>query len=466
MESIQREEQYKSVKRVLWAVLIANLTITVIKIFLGAITGSLAVVADGFHSMVDSSSNLIGLAAIRLAGRPADDRYPYGYQRFETIGALGIGGLLLVAAWEIVKSVFDGFLEGSQPEITGLTFGIIALTFIVNLGVVILETRAGKLYGSQILLADAAHTKTDLFVTGSVIASLVGVWLGWNWLDLVVAGAVVVLILRASVKILGDAAGSLADIARVDPEAVVREAIDVPGVRYVHNVRSRGNADAVFADLHVKVDPAMSTSQAHAVASEVERRVSANIPAIVDAVVHIEPAYHEKSSVGEQITYSLRQIAEGLGLSLHDLHIHVDPDGVYFIELDLEIGGGKTLKEAHDLADEFEKRALAYWPDAKQVITHLEPSTQKLLYQSDDDVGDLDKKVNAFIDRIVAPPDQVLDVSIQIVAEHPRVVLKISMACQISLVESHAKVEEIKRRIMSQFPEITRVLIHVEPAEG
>ena len=236
------------------------------------------------------------------------------------------------------------------------------------------------------------------------------------------------------VNILREAGGSLADVARVDPEAVVREAMDVPGVRYVHNVRSRGNADAVFADLHVKVDPAMSTSQAHAVASEVERRVSANIPTIVDAVVHIEPAYHEKSSVGEQISYGLRQIAEGLGLSLHDLHIHVDPGGAYAIELDLEIGGGKTLKEAHDLADEFEKRALAYWPDAKHVITHLEPSTQKLLYQSEDDIGDLDKKVSAFIDTVVAP-DHVLDVSTQIVAEHPRVVLKISMPSQISLVE-------------------------------
>ena len=355
METIQREEHYKPVKRVLWAVLIANLMITAVKIILGAITGSLAVVADGFHSMVDSSSNLIGLAAIRLAGQPADDRYPYGYQRFETIGALGIGGLLLVAAWEIVKSVFEGFAEGAQPEINGMTFGIIALTFIVNLGVVILETRAGKRFGSQILLADAAHTRTDLFVTGSVIASLVGIWLGWNWLDLVVAGVVVVLILRAAVGILRDAGGSLADVVRVDPEVVVREAMNVPGVRYVHNVRSRGNSDAVFADLHVKVDPAMSTSQAHAVASEVERRVSANIPTIVDAIVHIEPAYQERSNVGEQIAYGLRQIAEGLGLSLHDLHIHVDPEGDYSIELDLEIGGENSLLEAHNLADEFEK---------------------------------------------------------------------------------------------------------------
>lgn len=89
---------YPEVRRILWAVLIANLTITALKIALGLWVGALAVVADGFHSLVDSSSNIIGLAALRLANRPADARHPYGYQRYETLGALMIGGRLLAAA--------------------------------------------------------------------------------------------------------------------------------------------------------------------------------------------------------------------------------------------------------------------------------------------------------------------------------------------------------------------------------
>ena len=95
MATQNRDQNLKSVHRILWWVLVANLTITIIKITLGVVTGALAVVADGFHSLVDTSSNLIGISAIRLASRPADDQHPYGYKRYETIGALAIGGLLL-----------------------------------------------------------------------------------------------------------------------------------------------------------------------------------------------------------------------------------------------------------------------------------------------------------------------------------------------------------------------------------
>jgi divalent metal cation (Fe/Co/Zn/Cd) transporter len=135
--------------------------------------------------------------------------------------------------------VIDRILHGSQAEITWLTFGLIVLTFPVNLAIVIYETRKGKELNSELLLADATHTKTDLFITGSVIASLIGIWLEWSWIDLVVATGVVGLILRASVGTLRDAARSLADVVGVDPDLIEDVASSVPGVRYVRNVRSR-----------------------------------------------------------------------------------------------------------------------------------------------------------------------------------------------------------------------------------
>ena len=204
MDSNDRTSHYGAVRRVLWGILIANLAITILKITLGLVTGALVVIADGFHSLVDLSSNLIGLTAIKLAERPPDDRHPYGYQRYETLGALAIGGLLIVAAWEIIQSVIDRLIHGADTEITWLTFGLMALTFPINLGIVFYEVRAGKRLNSSILLADATHTKTDLYVTASVIASMVGIWLGWSWLDLIVASGVVILIVRASVGILRD----------------------------------------------------------------------------------------------------------------------------------------------------------------------------------------------------------------------------------------------------------------------
>jgi cation diffusion facilitator family transporter len=462
MEIENRDHQYKSVRRILWGVLIANLTITIIKITLGVVTGALAIVADGFHSLVDSSSNLIGLAAIRMAARPADKRYPYGYQRYETLGALAIGGLLLAVAWEIIQSIIDRINHGTQPEINWVTFGLMALTFPVNLGIVIYETRAGKRLNSDILLADATHTKTDLYVTGSVIASLIGIWLGWNWLDLVVATGVVGLIIRASIGILRDAAGSLADMIGIEPEQVEKIALSVPGVRYVHHVRSRGSSDAVFVDLHVKVDPAMTTSQAHAIASEVERRLHSGVKNIADAIVHIEPSPFEESSDWERISFGLRRIADGLGMGIHDLNVQVDLNGDYGIELDLEISGDITLGEAHQLADDFEARALKFWPQATSVTTHLEPLSNIMLYPSRPGDEILQVAVEDYL-KSQSEEISVLGVQVLVLNDSKSLTIKLGMPASISLNASHLQVEEVKRKILSQFPEVSRVVVHVEP---
>jgi len=314
------------------------------------------------------------------------------------------------------------------------------------------------------LIADATHTKTDLYVTGSVIISLVGVWLGWAWLDLIVALIVVGLILRAAFGILRSAAGSLADVVGVDAFEVENIAREVAGVRFVHNIRSRGTTEAVFVDLHVKVDPAMSTSQAHAVASEVERRLRARIRNVVDAVVHIEPARFEESSNWDRIAYGLRQIAEGMGLGLHDLHIHVDPDGEYLIDMDLEINGDKSLLEAHQLAEDFERRARQYWPEAKQVNTHMEPLKSELFFHEKIQDAALDQKISALLDRFVEI-EGTPEIYSHRVDGHLHVSLKLFMDPQISLTDAHIDAEKVKRELYDLVPEMARVVIHVEPVE-
>jgi cation diffusion facilitator family transporter len=429
---------------------------------LGSVTGALVVIADGFHSLVDSSSNLIGLTAIKLASRPPDERHPYGYQRYETLGALGIGGLLIAAAWEIIQSVFDRLINGADMEISWLAFGLMALTFPINLGIVLFETRSGKRLNSSILLADATHTKTDLFVTGSVIASLVGIRLGWAWLDPLVAVGVVVLILRASVGILRDSAGSLADVACIQPSKLERIAYSVPGVRYVHNIRSRGASDAIFVDLHIEVDPSMSTAQAHALASEVERRLKKEMGNIADALVHIEPARQEESSDWEQVAYGMRQIADGMGLGFHDLHVHVDHNGDYVLEMDIEIGGDINLEGAHRIADHFEERVVQHWPNARQVITHLEPLVDILQYPLEQSDGDFRKKVYDFLSSRL-DTDSNPDVQVLEVGGQNRLVIKLTMPPETTLITSHERVEILKRELWEQFPQVSGISIHVEP---
>lgn len=462
LELDTRSARYSSVRIVLLRVLVANLAVTLLKIIVGIMTGVLAVVADGFHSLVDSSSNLIGLAAISLARRPADDHHPYGYQRYETLGALSIGVLMLVAAWEIASAIIERYLQGGEPEIDLISLVLVMMTFPVNLVVVILERRSGRQLQSEILLADARHTQTDLYVTGSVLFSLVGIWLGWVWLDLVVAAGVVVLIVRSAIGILRDASLWLTDRMVVDIDQVAEVAYSVPGVLFVHRIRSRGTPEAAFVDLHVKVSPSMSTSRAHAIASEVERRMVTEVETVKEVLVHIEPAKKERLSLWDRMAEDIRRLAEGLGLGVHDLHIHVGESEGYVVEIHLEFDDQILLREAHELAEHFELDVQRYWPEVEQVITHLEPLPQKVLTLKNTESTHLEEKILQVISRIVEQ-DQVKSLHLYQTAGHLHANLVLVFNENILLNQAHEMAEKVELVLRSQFLDLEHVMVHVEP---
>jgi cation diffusion facilitator family transporter len=473
IENNIQAQNYPAVRRTLLVVLLANLLVTVVKIALGVITGALSVVADGFHSLVDSSSNLIGLAAIRLANRPADERHPYGYARYETIGSLAIGALLLVAAYEIGSAVVERVRGGMPPELNWLTFGLIALTFPVNLAIVILETRAGKRLNSQILVADATHTKTDLFITGSVVASLVGVWLGLTWLDPLVASAVVLVILRAAFSILRDTAGWLADASILDPEKIEALVMDIPNVWYVHRIRSRGSPASIFVDLHIKVYPGMGTGQAHAVATEVEKRIKQEFASVSDVVVHIEPGRVKPQTLEDngqsyqeyqQISFDMRRIADGLGLGIHDLHVGREASGELDVEVHLELPGIDTLETAHETAELFEQRVRRQWPQIDSLITHLEPLPEQVRKPETSENEALREKVTAYLLQQFIP-QQILEIHTHQLDGHNSVAIRIGVKGNTSLSEAHNLSEELERDLLNQLPDVARVIIHVEPLQ-
>lgn len=459
-------ERYKSIRFVLVAVLIANLAVTLLKIIVGLATGVLAVVADGFHSMVDSSSNLVGLAAISLARRPADDRHPYGYQRYETLGSMAIGVLMLVAAWEIASAIVERYMEGGTAEITTVSLVLVMLTFPVNLAVVILEKRAGYRLQSEILLSDARHTQTDLYVTGSVLLSVVGIWLGWSWLDLVVAAVVVALIVKSAIGILRDTAVLLADQIVIDPELVADVAYSVPGVVFIHHIRSRGGAEAAFVDLHVKVSSGMSTSRAHAIASEVERRLIDQLDGVKEVLVHIEPAQKKRQTLWDRMSEDVQGCAEGLGLAMHDLHIHNSENGGLAAELHLEFEDKVTLLEAHKLADKFEHEVKRRWPDVNAVITHLEPLPQQVFSMNSDAInGDMAAKITSVLNDVVGP-ERVQSLNIFSNGDHLHAAITLAFPGDMLLTDVHEITEQVEVELRSRVSPGIHVTTHVEPAEN
>jgi cation diffusion facilitator family transporter len=294
-------ERLKAVRRVLWIVLFLNLAVAFAKIVAGYLGGSISMVADGFHSTFDGSSNVIGLVGLWVAGRPADADHPYGHGKYETIASLVIGGMLLFAAFEIASSAWAKLTGGGRiPDITWLQFAVMIGTLVINLAVTTYERRQGLKLNSEILIADASHTSSDVMVSLGVLVGLIFVkFFNMPLADPIIALFVAGAIVWTAWGVFKQANSTLSDSARMEPSEVTLIACGVPGVIGVHDVRTRGSMAEVYIDLHVQVDPEMPLREAHAIAEAVERALVASDKRIVDVIVHIEPndPYQEAKTV-------------------------------------------------------------------------------------------------------------------------------------------------------------------------
>ena len=283
-------ERYRSIRNILWVVLFLNLAVAAAKLVYGLVSHSAAMEADGFHSMFDGASNVIGLVGMWFASRPADDEHPYGHAKYETFAAALIGVLLVFAGYTVGKGAIDSvFGRGVPTDVTTVSFVIMLGTLAVNILVTTWERRSGRRLGSEVLVADASHTLSDVIVSLGVIASLVIVKLGWEQADGIVALLVAVIILRTAWGILRGVIHTLGDAARLPADDVAAVARSVPGVVGCHAVRTRGPEAQVYVDLHVQVAPGTTVEEGHAITHQAEKALRLQYGQITDVVVHLEP---------------------------------------------------------------------------------------------------------------------------------------------------------------------------------
>jgi len=284
-------ERFRAVRRVLIVTLILNLVATTAKLIVGYWTGSLSLIADGFDSVFDAASNIIGLVGIHIAARPADEEHPYGHRKFETFAALSISFLLFLTCWELVESAWARLTapETIVPEVNAWSFVALLVSIGVHAIVVIYESGAGKRLKSEVLVADAMHTRSDIYLSLSVIAGLVAVRLGLPIVDPILALIIAGLIAKIGLDIVRSTSRVLLDRAILDINRVERIALEVDGVRSCHRIRSRGQEDDIHLDLHVQVDPHISVERAHDIAHQAQRKLQQKIEGVADVVVHIEP---------------------------------------------------------------------------------------------------------------------------------------------------------------------------------
>ncbi len=287
---VATREREHGIRVVLMTVLALNLAVAVAKIGFGFYSSSLAITADGFHSLLDALANVVALVGIVVASRPPDPNHAYGHRRYETLTSLGIAGLMLLALFGLVQGAWSRLQSGGEPDVSTLSFIVMGVTLSVNVAVTLWERRAARRLSSTLLMADARHTTSDILVSISVIASLIAVQIGFGWADAGITLAIAAAIAWGAWSIVRDASLVLTDAVAAEADAIADAVRSVPGVRGTHNIRTRGGEGYVWVDLHVQVDPGMPVTDAHEIASAVARRVESELGDSADVTVHIEPA--------------------------------------------------------------------------------------------------------------------------------------------------------------------------------
>ncbi|OIO36498.1 MAG: hypothetical protein AUJ74_02070 [Candidatus Omnitrophica bacterium CG1_02_44_16] len=283
----------QEVKKTLVVVLVLNWLVAFAKLIVGYAIHSMSMVADGYHSFADGASNIVGLFGMRIAAQPKDADHPYGHKKYETFTSVLIALLLFILCFHIVHDSFEKFRTKEAAQVNTFSFVVLFVTLIVNITVMLYESRKGKRIGSDVLVSDAYHTRADIFTSCSVIFAFIGIKLGFNILDSIAALGIVFFIGKAAVNILRESSSTLCDSAVIDPREIEKAVLSVNGVLKCHRVRTRGRKDDIYIDLHVLMDGQTLLVNAHDVSSRIEAKMKESFEGVTDVVVHIEPLSSE-----------------------------------------------------------------------------------------------------------------------------------------------------------------------------
>jgi len=283
-------ERKKQIKKVLLITLFLNLSVSFAKIIYGWLTNSIAIYSDGFHSLFDGISNIGGLIALSIASHPPDREHPYGHIKFETVFSIFIGVLMSLTAIEIIRNVYEYFVEAKKPQTDEKAFIVLIGTLMVNIFVSIYEKKKGKELKSEFLIADSAHTKVDIYITiGVIISVIIAKITDFTFIDPIAGLIVGVFVAREAIIIIKESANILADRTAIDDKKIISVVETCNEVEVCKDVRTRGTVGQIFVDLKILVNPSISVSEAHYIAGKVEELIKKEFPDVVDVVVHVEP---------------------------------------------------------------------------------------------------------------------------------------------------------------------------------
>ncbi|MBX3617306.1 cation diffusion facilitator family transporter [Nitrosomonas sp.] len=364
------QQRYRDVRKVTLIGSLLDFVLGVAKILVGWLANSQALIADGIHSFSDLLTDFMVLYAAKYSHQAADETHPYGHGRIETVATVSLGLVLIGIgtgiAYDAVQRLneSDVLLEFSNLAILVAILSIISKEWIYRYTIA-----AARRLRSEMLMANAWHSRSDAFSSIVVLIGIAGVMLGHAYLDAVAAIIVAAMIAKIGLGLVHSSTQELIDAA-LDPDKVsaIREHIyAINGVRSIHTLRTRKSAGNAFVDVHIQVDPRLSVSEGHQIGDAVRQRLLGQVDEIFDVIIHIDPENDETSSPNsdlpprEQIIQELKQhwpqlpAAAVEAVTLHYLAGRID------VVIDLPISILQTIDQAEGLVREL-KQAVASLP--------------------------------------------------------------------------------------------------------
>jgi cation diffusion facilitator family transporter len=287
-----RPERERAMQRVSWITTGVDFLLAVLKLVVGWLVRSPALIADGLHSFSDLLSDFFVLAINKISHAEPDDEHPYGHARFETLGTVIIGLLLIAVAIGILWDNANRLINGnavSSPSLMAII--VAAFSIVAKEGLYYYGKFWAKKLDSALLAANAWHSRTDSLTSLVVLGGVIATWLGYGWIEAWSALFIGLLIGKMGITLAWEALHDLADrsIGEEVHQQIRREIRAVPGVENVHELRSRRMGDHVFIDVHIQVDNFISVSEGHQIGDAVMLRLKEKVPELSDITLHVDP---------------------------------------------------------------------------------------------------------------------------------------------------------------------------------
>jgi cation diffusion facilitator family transporter len=440
----------------------ASASLTAAKAIIGLLTGSLAILSEAGHSLLDLSATVLTYFAVRISGKPADAEHQYGHGKVESVTALAETALLFVLTaiviFEAVRRLIGAHVHA--VEATVAAFAVIIGSIVIDFFRSRTLQRVAQATASEALEADALHFRSDMWSSIAVLIGLCGVALGYAWADAAAAIIVAVFICVAGYRLGRRTIDTLTDTAPAGvSEQIAAIARQIPGVVAVERVRARPAGAVLFVELGVSISRTLPLDRVTMIKQQLTRAIRGDLPA-AELTITTEPKALDDETVRERVMVSARD----LGLAIHHVAVQTVA-GRLSVSVDLEVDGAMPLAAAHDVASRLEEAIRHELGPQVEVETHIEPLPADVLAGRDAVPARIAQVRELLASLAVELPElgEVHDVRVRETTAGEIVNFHCHVDPVLSVSAVHDMVDALERRLRRQLPTIQRVIGHAEP---